>query len=426
MAFRDKLRAHAINAYLSNWSVRHSRRLRRLQRRGPRVVTFLHQVDDPHSHLLAQCLRTLARGFQVELHIVVVSPLGPTLNPEPDRRHRWALQDARLLATRYGLEFPQTPKRPSVETLALGQRIAAVSHAPERRLEILQRIGNALFQDATNDLKRLASEVGCADPDATAQGAQESTRILKRLGHYHGGVLHFEGENYWGLDRLPFLEERLRSEGIMAPSCVPPARPLADLLSNHVAPDTPLEFFFSFRSPYSYLAIQQTLDLAARTGVPLKIRPVLPMVMRGLPVPKVKRMYIVKDAARLARALNIPFGRICDPVGPGVERCLALSGHAEAQGRLGEFIASATRGIWSEALNVARDQDLAFITTRAGLDWDEARPHLHDPSWRDKAAANRQALLDMGLWGVPSFRYGDQVTWGQDRLFWVEAALSGG
>ncbi len=46
--------------------------------------------------------------------------------------------------------------------------------------------------------------------------------------------------------------------------------------------------------------------------------------------------------------------------------------------------------------------------------------------WRERADANRQALLDMGLWGVPSFRYGDQVTWGQDRLFWVEAMLTRG
>ena len=42
-----------------------------------------------------------------------------------------------------------------------------------------------------------------------------------------------------------------------------------------------------------------------------------------------------------------------------------------------------------------------------------------------KAEANRAAMLDAGLWGVPSFRVNDRPAhWGQDRLWTVEADLN--
>ena len=35
--------------------------------------------------------------------------------------------------------------------------------------------------------------------------------------------------------------------------------------------------------------------------------------------------------------------------------------------------------------------------------------------WRAAIEANTDSLLESGLWGVPSMRIGDFVTWGQDR-----------
>ena len=57
------------------------------------------------------------------------------------------------------------------------------------------------------------------------------------------------------------------------------------------------------------------------------------MVMRSLPVPPSKRRYITLDAAREARRLGIPFGRIADPVGRPVERGYSLLPWARTQGR---------------------------------------------------------------------------------------------
>ena len=183
--------------------------------------------------------------------------------------------------------------------------------------------------------------------------------------------------------------------------------------------------FLSLRSPYSYIAMMRITDLAQRWGATLKLRPVLPMVMRGLPVPREKRFYIVRDCKREADRFGLPFGRIVDPVGAGVERGLALVPLAREAGVLPAYLQSFLTGVWSQGLDVTTQGGLQGITARVGLDESSVRAALSNESWRDEMDANRRALFDLGLWGVPSFRVGNQVTWGQDRLWRVGRWLNG-
>ena len=60
---------------------------------------------------------------------------------------------------------------------------------------------------------------------------------------------------------------------------------------------------------------------------------------------------------------------------------------------------------------------------RAGLSWPDAQQALQDEAWRQTAEANRRDMLDLGLWGVPSFHVADTAVWGQDRLWAIEHAL---
>ena len=63
------------------------------------------------------------------------------------------------------------------------------------------------------------------------------------------------------------------------------------------------------------------------------------------------------------------------------------------------------------------------ITERAGLNWNEAKNVLDSDDWRAEEEANRAEMMNRGIWGVPSFRVGDTITWGQDRLWVIEHAL---
>jgi 2-hydroxychromene-2-carboxylate isomerase len=168
----------------------------------------------------------------------------------------------------------------------------------------------------------------------------------------------------------------------------------------------------------------RVFDLARRYGVALTLRPVLPMVMRGLPLPASKRRYILLDAKREADRLGIPFGRIADPVGSGAERCLAVLHHVFNTERAEAFVRSAMHGIWAEGLDAASDAGLATLAGRAGIAAHDIAAALADEGWRARVEANRAALFAAGLWGVPSFRLGALATWGQDRLWLVEQALT--
>jgi 2-hydroxychromene-2-carboxylate isomerase len=150
------------------------------------------------------------------------------------------------------------------------------------------------------------------------------------------------------------------------------------------------------------------------------------MVMRGLPVPRVKRLYIMRDAKREAERLGPPFGRAVDPVGRGVERGLAVLHHAMADGRGPAFTASFLRGVFAEGIDAADDKGLARLAERAGITAPQINAALADSSWRAVAESHRKELFDLGLWGVPSFQVdGCDAHWGQDRLWAVERDLMG-
>ena len=157
------------------------------------------------------------------------------------------------------------------------------------------------------------------------------------------------------------------------------------------------------------------MEIADSYGLEFRIRPVLPMVMRGMPVPISKLMYIAADTMREARRLNVPFGKMADPVGAGVERCLAVLQYAIAENRERDFLLNAGEAIWSEAIDVATDKGLRKVTAKSGLFWPDAKASIENNAWRQIADANRQSMMESGSWGVPTVRIGDFVTWGQDR-----------
>ena len=224
---------------------------------------------------------------------------------------------------------------------------------------------------------------------------------------------------------LHHLEQRLQDLGAHRPGTsglMFPPEP--DLDTPATIPDAPgIDFFLSLRSPYTAIVAQRVFRLGEHTGAPVRLRYVLPMVMRGLPVPREKRLYIMHDAAREAHLRGVPFGRINDPLGRPTERGMALIPLAERMGQGQAYVGSFLRGVWSEGIDAGSDRGLRRIAERAGLAWSDARDALHDETWRALAEANRTEMFALGLWGVPSLRVGDTAVWGQDRLWAVQQAV---
>lgn len=342
---------------------------RRMSGQTPTVFYF-HQADDPYSALAAQMLAPLAARYAVEIKTWLVPPPDDAAAPERERLAAYARRDAVRLARAYGLDFP------------------------------------------TN-----------APPPADAAPEAEGGPLRARLGHYLGAMFYFEGEWYWGVDRLNHLEERLAGLGLDRRPGAPPLAPYKAMRlgPRPAGPPVEIDLWFSFRSPYSWIVFRRIRRLAEHYGATLNLRYILPMVMRGLPVPREKSRYIVFDTKREADRAGEPFGRIIDPVGVGVERAIAVLHHAVALGKGADFAESTLRGSWAEGVDLTTDQGLLQVAQRAGLTAADVAAGLADPSWCETAEANRAALFEAGLWGAPTFRVpGRPAHWGQDRLWALE------
>jgi 2-hydroxychromene-2-carboxylate isomerase len=417
MIIAKRLKGKAIAAWLGptgDAARRAVAGIRQQIKKEPRRLDLYFDIADPWSYLVGQAVTRLIDAYPVELAVHIVTPPASDVDPAPTMRPKHAVRDAQYLADFYDLDFAGKKEADPGAVREVGSSLIRERPAKEQLRAALE-LTRAMW---AGDRKALTKLLGTWGTESTGQVLpilNANYAELRKAGHYQGGMIHYGGEWYWGIDRLPYLEAVLAKDFDRAAAGVVSPRPEVDRGALELS-KKPLtcEMWLSFRSPYSYIAIEQ---LPALLGdIPLQLRPVLPMVMRGLKVPQIKQLYIVRDAKREADRLGVPFGELCDPIGPGAENCIALAYWAEQRGKQLEFVRSAMRGIWAEARDMAEYVDLRYVVERAELPWAEAREALGKPEALKWAQAAVTDLAVISLWGVPSFRCGDFVAWGQDRL----------
>lgn len=388
----------------------------------PHTVSVFLELDDPYSYLLSRYLPSLAEIYAIELRFYLTQACGDAFRPEPNMLAQYAEQDCARLARELGIPFldkgnapPVEHRRALINTLAAGTDSESYSDALMESLALYWR----------GDTEAIARRVsGAEQSDAGDKLLALNQQRLIDLGHYDGASLHYEGEWYRGVERLSYLTDRLDALGARkeeASSAMLASIRQVMQMSLPVAPPSaakelpPLEFFCSFRSPFSFLLLKRVYAIADSFGLELKIHPVLPMLMRGMQVPRSKLMYLVTDAAREARRLKLPFGKFSDPLGKGTERCLAVFFYALGEKRERDFLVNAGEAIWANGIDVSTDKGMRKVTGRTGLFWPDVVDAMARDDWRKTAEANRESMMDSGSWGVPTMRLGDFVYWGQDR-----------
>ena len=213
-----------LKRWLSSKVIMHLNNDRRLEKRRKKaenarkkagrrhVVDYFHQMEDGYSYLAAQLLCRLAEHYDVELRCHFVR--GPEGNNAPDAAMLLGLSryDSSLIASEYGLDFPAEGPSPDNDNIRLAQAISAAvpqSHLPE----LLPKVGHALWRNDRTELESLAAVTGEASADVIDSTLNAGTELRAKLRHYSGAMFHYEGEWYWGIDRLHYLEERLKALG---------------------------------------------------------------------------------------------------------------------------------------------------------------------------------------------------------------------
>lgn len=196
------------------------------------------------------------------------------------------------------------------------------------------------------------------------------------------------------------------------------------------------DVFWSFRSPYCYLALDRLLEIRRAYDVDIRVRSVYPLAVRDPSffsrVNPLYRPYHLRDTQRLAEYLGMAYRRpVPDPIvqdletsaiaaeQPYIHRLTRLGMAAARAGRGLEFLDRVSRLIWDGSVDGWHEgSHLADAVNAAGLD----AAALEREAVADAAAldaeieANQRAQLAVGHWGVPTFAFEGEPFFGQDRL----------
>lgn len=195
----------------------------------------------------------------------------------------------------------------------------------------------------------------------------------------------------------------------------------------------PLEIFCSFRSPYSYLAIDRLVGIRDGYNVDVRFRPVRPLALREPDFFERGRHqflpYLFRDAPREAERLGIALAApnpdpldmdmttgVVAPDQPLMKRAMNLAIAAiEAQKGL-EFAQALSRRIWSGEL-WSGDDALDAVCRAAELDLKSLEQWVgeHDAEIDQTIEAN-EAEQVKHHWGVPLMVLDGEPFFGQDRI----------
>jgi len=197
-----------------------------------------------------------------------------------------------------------------------------------------------------------------------------------------------------------------------------------------------VDLFFSFRSPYSYLALPKTMKMVAEHDVSVNLRPVYPLAVR---VPGFfKRTnplflrYVMLDARRVAEQAKIPFrSPRPDPIvqdiatlevaaqQPYIHRLTRLGAAAQIEGRALAFANAICPVLWDGTVAGWNEGDhLAKAAAAASFDLAAMDAAVAaDPDRYERIiAGNEQDHAASGHWGVPTFVFENEPFFGQDRI----------
>jgi 2-hydroxychromene-2-carboxylate isomerase len=195
-----------------------------------------------------------------------------------------------------------------------------------------------------------------------------------------------------------------------------------------------IDFIFDFGSPNAYLAWKLLPDIAARQGAQVRLVPCLLggiFKLTGNQAPmtafggiKGKMDYEMLETRRFIAAHGLTAFHF-NPHFP-VNTLLLMRGMVAAQ-RAGigpAYLDAMLRGMWEQGLKL--DDPAVFVATAdaAGLDGAALLAATADPEVKAELAANTDAAVARGVFGIPSFFVEDEMFFGKERLGQVEAELA--
>ena len=192
-----------------------------------------------------------------------------------------------------------------------------------------------------------------------------------------------------------------------------------------------IDYYFSPVSPWTYLGHARFQEIARRHGAIVAPKPVdygrIFPASGGLPVakrPPQRQAYRLVELERWRKHLGVPMN-IHPKFFPYDAKLAALSIIAagdvdQAMKLTGAFL----RGCWAEEKNMADEAEIKAAIRGAGLDGDALFRKASTPETAAQFEAFTDEAIARQVFGAPTYVYRDELFWGQDRLEFLDRALS--
>jgi 2-hydroxychromene-2-carboxylate isomerase len=188
-------------------------------------------------------------------------------------------------------------------------------------------------------------------------------------------------------------------------------------------------FYFDPVSPYAWLAASALARVEA-AGARIVFQPVLFAALLnahgniGPAEVPAKRAYIFRDVMREAAGAGLAFkGPPGHPFNPlqALRMCLALT----RQDQRRRFALAVMKSCWELGDDVSDPAVLLRLATACGLSGPSLQAAAQQPAVKMQLALETEKAIADGVFGVPTFRLGDQLFWGGDRIDALIRCLAG-
>ena len=193
-----------------------------------------------------------------------------------------------------------------------------------------------------------------------------------------------------------------------------------------------IDYYFAGSSPFTYLGHAAIRDVAQRHGVTLNYKPVDPGLVwkesGSVPLPQrtpTRQRYRFLELQRIAEMRNLPINLqpAYFPVDPTLADCCAIVLQNQEHDPA-DYMAEVFEGVWAQEKNIADEEVIADILSNLDIKAADILEAAKSEEIRDLRTQYSNEAAKADAVGVPAFVLNGEVFWGQDRIEFIDHALS--
>ena len=183
----------------------------------------------------------------------------------------------------------------------------------------------------------------------------------------------------------------------------------------------PLDFYFDFISPYSFLAHKQIYKIEKKDSIKIRYKPILLgglHNLHGIKAPAfipAKAKHMIRDCKLIAEKNKIKFKfNSYFPI-----RSLNLMRGvfvAEEDNYKSHYIDNIFNAIWQDGLNMNDENIIQKILKNLNVNPKTFFLRSASSSIKESLRKKTNEAYEKGIFGAPSFVSNNKIFWGQDRL----------